>query len=124
MADQGEQLATACKKVGIGAISRHVFLCQGPKCCEEKVGEKSWDALKKALKDAGMQSGDPVCQRTRVGCLRICMEGPILLVYPEGTWYKEMTPDRIERFVREHLIEGRPIEEWIFARNPLPLPAP
>jgi (2Fe-2S) ferredoxin len=43
-----------------------------------------------------------------------------MVVYPEGTWYHGMTADRIPRLVREHLVEGRPIEEWIFARNPLP----
>ncbi len=43
-----------------------------------------------------------------------------MVVYPEGTWYHGMTAERIPRFVKEHLIEGRPIEEWIFARNPLP----
>ena len=46
--------------------------------------------------------------------------GPILVVYPEGTWYMGMTADRIPRFVQEHLAEGRPVEEWIFARNALP----
>lgn len=115
-----KQLETACNKIGIGHIQRHVFLCLGPKCCTPEVGEQSWELLKQKLKDAGLQSGDAICQRTRVGCLRICCQGPTMVVYPEGTWYKEMTPDKIERFVTEHLVEGRPIEEWIFARNPLP----
>ena len=42
-----------------------------------------------------------------------------MVVYPEGTWYHGMTADRVPRFVQEHLVEGRPIVEWIFARNPL-----
>jgi (2Fe-2S) ferredoxin len=43
-----------------------------------------------------------------------------MVVYPEGTWYHGMTADRIPHFVREHLLAGKPIEEWIFARNELP----
>lgn len=118
-----EQLEAVSAKIGIGAIKRHVFLCLGPKCCAPEVGEASWELLKKAIKDAGLSSGDNVCQRTRAGCLRVCCHGPAMVVYPEGTWYHDMTPAKIERFVREHLLEGKPIEEWIFARNPLP-PSP
>jgi (2Fe-2S) ferredoxin len=43
-----------------------------------------------------------------------------MVVYPEGTWCHGMTPDKIERLVQEHLIEGKPIEEWIFAKGALP----
>ncbi len=42
-----------------------------------------------------------------------------MVVYPEGTWYHGMTADRIPEFVQRHLVEGKPVEEWIFARNPL-----
>ena len=45
--------------------------------------------------------------------------GPTMVVYPDGTWYHGMTADRIPTFVRQHLIEGRPVEEWVFANNPL-----
>ena len=44
---------------------------------------------------------------------------PTMVVYPEGTWYHGMSADRIPHFVQQHLIEGRPVNEWIFARNPL-----
>ena len=119
MSEKNDSLDTAARKIGIGKITRHVFLCLGPKCCAPEVGEQSWELLKQKLKDAGLASGESVCQRTRVGCLRVCCNGPAMVVYPEGTWYHDMTPDKIERFVQEHLIEGKPIAEWIFARNPL-----
>lgn len=119
MSQQDDILQKAVTKIGVGKIQRHVFLCLGPKCCTPEAGEASWELLKQKLKEAGLQGGDSICQRTRVGCLRICCHGPTMVVYPEGTWYKEMTPDKIDRFVREHLVEGKPIEEWIFARNPL-----
>ncbi len=120
MSKEDEDLQKVVTKHSIGSYHRHVFLCLGPKCCTPEVGEASWELLKQKLKDAGLQAGDNVCQRTRVGCLRICCNGPAMVVYPEGTWYHDMTPDKIERFVQEHLIEGKPIEEWIFAKNALP----
>ena len=49
--------------------------------------------------------------------LRICCHGPTMVVYPEGTWYHGMTAERIPLFVRQHLVEDKPVEEWIFARN-------
>ncbi len=111
-------LPTAVAKLGIGSYARHVFLCTGPTCAASEVGMAAWEALKSALKASGLGNA---CFRTKVGCLRVCCSGPTLVVYPEGTWYHGMTADRMERFVREHLVEGRPIEEWIFARNSLPL---
>ena len=72
------------------------------------------------LKELQLISPNPLVYRTKANCLRVCVQGPIAVVYPEGTWYGGMTADRIPRFVQEHLIDGKPIEEWIFARNPLP----
>ncbi|MFO0877178.1 MAG: hypothetical protein U0840_07360 [Gemmataceae bacterium] len=119
MSDRSRELQQAAKKVGIGDYENHVFLCTGPTCCSEPEGMAAWEKLKEQIKQHGLQAGAGACFRTKVGCLRVCCHGPTLVVYPEGTWYSGMTADRIERFVREHLVEGQPIEEWIFARNPL-----
>ncbi len=118
MADR-EQLRQVADKLGIGSYERHVFLCSGPNCCTSEVGQAAWEALKKQLKDCQLGSGPGACYRTKVGCLRICQDGPTMVVYPEGTWYHGMTAERIPRFVQEHLLENRPVEEWVFARNPL-----
>lgn len=120
---EGTDLQAIAAKLCIGGFHRHVFLCVGGSCAEPEVGEAAWNVLKRELKDRNLSlSIDPsACYRTKVGCLRVCTQGPILLVYPEGTWYSRMTADRIPRFVQEHLVEGRPIEEWIFVRNALPL---
>ena len=125
MAVSNEKLTAIADKLLIGHFHRHVFLCLGEACCAD-VGaaeaEAAWDKLKGELKDRqlSLATGPAACYRTKVGCLRVCAGGPIMVVYPEGTWYSGMTADRIPRFVQEHLVEGRPIEEWIFARNPLP----
>lgn len=119
MADKEEQLKDAAVKLGIGSYQRHVLLCTGPTCCTPETGVAAWETLKATLKNKGLLNGEQACYRSKVGCLRICCHGPTMVVYPEGTWYHGMTADRIERFVQEHLVEGRPIQEWIFATNPL-----
>jgi (2Fe-2S) ferredoxin len=119
MSDRKQELAALAAKVNVGGYHRHVFLCTGPNCCTPEEGLAAWEELKKQLKDANLLTGDNACYRTKVGCLRICLHGPTMVVYPEGTWYHGMTKDHIPRFVQEHLIDGKPIEEWIFARNPI-----
>jgi (2Fe-2S) ferredoxin len=119
MADERVQLQTVAGKLGIGTYHRHVLLCTGPNCCTPEEGQKAWDVLKQQIKEHNLATGDRACYRTKVGCLRICCQGPTMLVYPEGTWYHGMNAERIPLFVRQHLIEGKPVEEWIFARNPL-----
>ena len=117
-----EKLAEVAGKLKIGQFHRHVLLCIGDECCSSKVGEAAWEALKKELKDRNLSlaTGPNACYRTKAGCLRVCGGGPIAVVYPEGTWYARLTADRVPRFVQEHLIDGKPVEEWVFARNPLP----
>lgn len=118
MTDKEDRLQSVAAKLGIGSYRRHVFLCTGPTCCTPEEGQAAWDVLKEQIKQHNLGVGDRACYRTKVGCLRICCHGPTLVVYPEGTWYHGMTAERIPQFVRQHLIEGRPIEEWVFARNP------
>lgn len=119
MDETHEQLQAAAQKLDIGHYERHVFLCTGPSCCTPEVGLAAWEVLKKEIKEKALGGGPHACQRTKVGCLRICCHGPTMLVYPEGTWYHGMTAERIPRFVQEHLVEEKPVKEWIFAENSL-----
>jgi (2Fe-2S) ferredoxin len=114
-----EECRAKAAKLEIGIYRRHVFLCTGPNCCTPEVGLAAWEALKQEIKEHGLKSGPNACYRTKVGCLRICCNGPTVVVYPEGTWYYSMTAERIPQFVRQHLVGGEPIREWVFADNPL-----
>jgi (2Fe-2S) ferredoxin len=117
--EQPEQLSAVAAKRNIGGYRRHVFLCTGPNCCTPEEGLAAWEVLKAQIAEHGLASGERACYRTKVGCLRICCHGPTMVVYPEGTWYHGMKAERIPLFVRQHLVDGSPVEEWIFARNPL-----
>ena len=116
-----EELSDLAIRLKIGAYHRHIFLCIGPTCCSDSTGAAAWKKLKDELKarNISLAEGPSACYRSKVQCLRICKGGPILVVYPEGYWYSGMTEDRIDRFIDEQILLGKPIEDWIFARNPL-----
>jgi (2Fe-2S) ferredoxin len=119
--DNLEPQRKMAEKLLIGQYHRHVFLCIGEECCSKEAGAESWEVLKDELKrrNLSLATGPQACYRTKAQCLRVCQGGPIAVVYPEGTYYAGLTADRIPRFVEEHLVNNQPIEEWIFARNPL-----
>ncbi len=102
------------EKLGLPTAQRHAFLCVGPDCCRAAEGEAAWKALKSRLKDEEV----PI-MRTKAACFRVCHGGPWLVVYPEGIWYGEVTADRIDRIVSEHLIKGRPVQEWVVRAHAL-----
>jgi len=115
-----EHLQSLATKLGIGTLQRHIFLCTGPSCCTPEEGQAAWERLKALIKERGLTH----CYRTKVGCLRLCSQGPIAVVYPEGTWYAGMTAERMESLVVEHGERGQPIAEWTFAVQPLPSSKP
>jgi (2Fe-2S) ferredoxin len=112
------KIRAGLEKAGVAQAERHLFFCIGPDCCGSREGERLWDYVKDRLKATRLRA-----IRTKAGCFRICHGGPWLVVYPEGIWYAEITPARFERILREHLIGGVPVQEWIAARNDLK-PAP
>ena len=61
--------------------------------------------------------------RTKADCLRVCEQGPVLLVWPDGIWYGGVTPERVRRILEEHVIGGQPCEDWVIRRTPFNAPA-
>ncbi len=107
-------------------VSHHLLLCVPHKtsslCCDPTQSEESWEEIKLILKKLKLE--DPnrpegIVLRSKVDCLRVCKSGPILLIWPEGIWYKNVYPNRIETIIKSHIIEGKPQREWELKKTPL-----
>ncbi|AII48774.1 hypothetical protein KR52_06415 [Synechococcus sp. KORDI-52] len=111
----------------IHRVSHHLLLCataSKAKCCDPQLGAESWAALKQGIQRLDLenpQRDQGIVLRSKADCLRICSNGPVLLIWPDGCWYGGVTPERIDRILTEHVVGGHPIDDWLIQRSVMAL---
>ena len=92
------------------SYSRHVVVCTGGYCAENRAGRAVYAKLASLLQRHGLLFGATRVKRSEAPCLGVCAGGPIVVVYPEGVWYAPRTEDDMREIVRSHLGQGIPVE--------------
>ena len=71
------------------------------------------------MKELNITGPDGPFYRTKCQCLRICSGGPICVVYPEGTWYRDVTPENAERIIQEARAHGALVSKKVDGQHVL-----
>ncbi len=93
---------------------RHAFFCtnlreNGRVCCRQAGSLEMREFAKKLSKELGI-AGPGGVRVNAAGCLDRCAEGPIVVIYPEGTWYSYVDEDDVREIIESHLGRGEPVE--------------
>lgn len=84
----------------------------GSVCCEQCNATQIRSYAKNKIKELGL-SGEGKVRINSAGCLDRCELGPVLVVYPQETWYTYLDREDIDEIIEEHLINGRIVERLL-----------
>ena len=95
----------------------HIFVCtqEKPESETSCPGHASWQFLQALEREIIAQGLDNEVQLTTCGCLGLCDEGPIAIVYPEGTWYQKVKQEDVAEIVSSHLRLGKVVSRLIMS---------
>lgn len=93
---------------------RQALVCIGDRCCDNNEGEELYTTLKTKLREAQLNTGIKRIKTTRATCFGTCKGGPLLCIQPDGVWYFDVTPDKLDEIIQSHLINGVPILEYTY----------
>jgi (2Fe-2S) ferredoxin len=101
------------------AYKHHLFFClnersNGENCCAQHNAFELFTYAKNRIKELGL-SGAGKIRVNKAGCLDACNLGPVMVIYPEGTWYTFIDTDDIEEIIQSHLIKGKSVERLLAA---------
>ncbi|MDQ7091393.1 MAG: (2Fe-2S) ferredoxin domain-containing protein [Methylococcales bacterium] len=96
---------------------RHILVCIGDRCTPNGEGQAIYDQLKNKFEAAGIHQGALRVKKTRATCFGTCKFGPLLCVQPDGVWYYNVTIDKLDRIINEHLLNNKPVLEWVYYQN-------
>lgn len=95
----------------ISPYKRHAIMCVGKSCGENMPLLKH---MKAAVAKAGLAEGEDAVRVNRAGCLGVCQQGPIMVVYPEGVWYADLDASKIDQIIESHFKHNKPVTDWVF----------
>ena len=88
----------------------HVLVCGGTGCSSSGSGE----LIRRFEEQIAKQGLDKEVKVVRTGCFGLCEAGPVVIVYPEGTFYSRIRPDDVDEIVSEHLLKGRIVQHLVY----------
>ena len=92
-------------------IRAQVLVCGGTGCTSSG-SNKIQEAFQENIKAFGLENEVKLVQ---TGCFGLCALGPVVIVYPDGTFYSRVEPDDVKEIVEEHLLKGRVVERLVYA---------
>jgi (2Fe-2S) ferredoxin len=92
-------------------FEKHVFVCVSGKVCPLEGAEEVCGALRKEIAERGLKGKIRI---NKAGCFDQCGNGPLVVVYPEGTWYAHVQPADVKQIVDDHLVGGKPVERLLY----------
>jgi len=104
-------MTEAANKLVIEPYKRHAIMCVGKSCGENMPLLKY---IKQRMVEVGLDKGINAVRVNRAGCLGVCEQGPIMVVYPEGVWYSDLDEAKVDQIIENHLQQGKPVSELSF----------